>query len=776
MKREFGRKLIQEFFPTIELTHVIDTSGAYIPGHGTPTVILIGRRTWPRDKPIRAALGVRGEPKQPKDPVDGLVWKAIQTQIDKPDSDSEWITVADLSRDQLSHHPWSLTGGGASDLLRALDSCARKLNSAIDEIGFGAVTREDSAYMLGSGALRRYKIPNTFQRPIVEGDVARDWRITDPVISIWPYNDHDMAAESDPAILRLLWPFRTILRERVAYGKSQLSRGLEWYEYSMFFSKRYAIPLSIPFAFVATHNHFVLDRGEKVFKQSAPVIKLAEGRSENDHLALLGVLNSSTSCFWLKQVSHNKGSTVDTRGARQTTVAWENFYEFTGTALKAFPIPTKLPVVFGQKLDGLAQGLAAAEPLSICSRSVPTRTRLDDARINYSATKEQMIALQEELDWEVYRLYGLLEEDLTAPKEVVPELKLGERAFEIVLARKMARGEVETEWFRRHGSTPITEIPGDWPEEYRRVVEKRIEIIEQRPRSIGLIERPECKRRWATEPWEKKEKAALRNWLLDRCEARELWFATDDTGSEQPRPMTIGRLADRLRDDADFVSVARLYAGKDAELAAVLAEILDAEHVPYLAALRYKDTGLRKRAQWERTWELQRQEDETGKRLDIPVPPKYASADFLKNSYWSNRGKLDVPKERFISYPGASPDGDGSLLLGWAGWDHREQAHALMTLIDDRASRDGWERERLTPLIAGLAEVLPWVKQWHGEIEPQFGQSWADAYANFLEDQQIRHQLTNDDLISWRPPKASRRRKTAKGPRDEPEPLTLDDV
>ena len=43
MKREFGKKLIEEFFPKIDLTHVIDTSGAYIPGHGTPTVILFGR-------------------------------------------------------------------------------------------------------------------------------------------------------------------------------------------------------------------------------------------------------------------------------------------------------------------------------------------------------------------------------------------------------------------------------------------------------------------------------------------------------------------------------------------------------------------------------------------------------------------------------------------------------------------------------------------------------------------------------------------------------------
>src|SRR5262245_39213693 len=90
-------------------------------------------------------------------------------------------------------------------------------------------------------------------------------------------------------------------------------------------------PFSITFAFVATHNHFVLDRGGKVFNRSAPIIKLPSNATEEAHLALLSLLNSSTACFWMKQVFHNKGSTIDEKGARQTTVAFENFYEFTGT-------------------------------------------------------------------------------------------------------------------------------------------------------------------------------------------------------------------------------------------------------------------------------------------------------------------------------------------------------------------------------------------------------------------------------------------------------------
>ena len=68
--------------------------------------------------------------------------------------------------------------------------------------------------------------------------------------------------------------------------------------------------------------------------------------------------------------------------------------------------------------------------------------------------------------------------------------------------------------------------------------------------------------------------------------------------------------------------------------------------------LRYKDTGLLKRCQWEKTWDQQREEDRDRPAAGDPVPPKYKKEDFLRTSYWNQRGKLDVPKERFISYPG----------------------------------------------------------------------------------------------------------------------------
>ncbi|WP_433386866.1 DUF7008 domain-containing protein [Micromonospora sp. KLBMP9576] len=63
-------------------------------------------------------------------------------------------------------------------------------------------------------------------------------------------------------------------------------------------------------------------------------------------------------------------------------------------------------------------------------------------------------------------------------------------------------------------------------------------------------------------------------------------------------------------------------------------------------------------------------------------------------------GKLDVPKERFISYPQAGRDSGGSELLGWAGWDHLAQA--LATVYLDRKTQEAWPAERLLPLLAGL--------------------------------------------------------------------------
>ena len=360
-----------------------------------------------------------------------------------------------------------------------------------------------------------------------------------------------------------------------------------------------------------------------------------------------------------------------------------------------------------------------------------------------------MIALQEELDWECYRHYGLLSDDLCYTGDDLPDLTLGQRAFEIVMARQMSKGELRTTWFERHGSTPISEIPTLWPAAYRELVERRIKFIET-CKEITLIEKPEYKRRWNTESWAEQEQRALKNWLLDRLEDQRYWPSVE--------LQSAARLADRASGDAEFMQVSALYRGRpDFDVAALVAELVEGESVPFLPILRYKATGLRKRAVWERTWDHQRHEDAGEKVGDIPVPPKYASADFVKTDYWHLRGKLDVPKERWISYPHCHTDSDPSLLVGWAGWNHLQQAGALIGYYDTR-KREGWDAKRLTPLLAGLDQLLPWIHQWHPEIVEEFGETAGKSYQTLLEHDAHELGLTLEDIRNWQPPATTRRR------------------
>ena len=966
MKREFGKKLIESFLPSVDLTHVIDTSGAYIPGHGTPTVILFGRHRTSVGDAVRTVMGIRGEPSTPRDPSRGHVWSAIVEQVDVANSESDWVSSEDVARGTFSVHPWSIGGGGARQLQEIFEnSCAETLGQVSTEIGRTTHTGEDDAFYFPNDGSATRKFEQHCV-PLITGEAVRDWMLDQTTLSIFPYEGArlvPMTWTRMPASLNQhFWRLRARLRARRDFGQYIEQRGLKWFEHSMFFKGRYNIPLSITFAEVATHNHFVLDRGGKIFKQTAPVIKLRTDTTETDHLALVGLLNSSVACFWMKLTFHNKGSTVDTHGARQTTDAFENFFQYAGTGLKKFPLPANRPNALAEAIDRLAAERQTHLPAQLAGRFPMASAELDAHRDIAADLLARMIALQEELDWECYRLYGVIDEDCryagqmpaddytatattdldatnssfriqdtlnqtmdsrfrgndgqcagmtasvkvthlaemtsfprkresisvsesrnlstqiiaaadhapsTAPAPAAPTdsntsraaaavkrppsgmltpaipedpgaastgdhrepppsapdgqapdnpagdrrhmdqtpappgapgipttaadhtssepsaattstdsnvpkataarahlfsemlapatstpadphppdtgnrreppapapdepasrisisdsrhtaggpasgaphttpgepdsdadasnpgnhrepppLALGERAFEIVMARRMAAGELETTWFTRHGSTPITELPVHWPADYRTLVERRIELIHG-DRFIGLLEKPEYKRRWNTESWPAQEQRVLRNWLLDRLETPACW--------PELRLATVRTLAERAATDTDFQQVATRYTGhQGVDLEPLIADLVESESVPALPAQRYKPSGLAKRADWERTWALQRREDEidaevatTLPRRDteteeahaarieteqrrrkqdevgsLPPPPKYRSADFRKPGYWRLRGALDVPKERFVSLPQMSRNTDPTLLV-----------------------------------------------------------------------------------------------------------------
>ncbi len=830
MKREFGSKLIEQVLPRLDLTYVVDTSGAYIPGHGTPTVILFGRHRAPLESsPVRTLMGIKGEPSTPDDPAHGLVWSAIVGQVDQAGSESEFVSVADTPRATFAKHPWSIGGGGATDLKELVESVSSAtLGQIAVEMGVFGMTNADESMLAPASAFVRQQVEVAFRRPLIVGDLVRDWSVATTDEVLFPYEAGDsVPLERMPRLAWWLWGTRTVLGNRATFGKSTyFEEGRPWWCWHQVALRRLDAPLTITFGEIATHNHFVLDRGGKVFNRTAPVIKLPTGSSEDEHLGLLGLLNSSVACFWFQQVCHNKGGPG---GGSSKDEKWHDFYAFNSTKVAEFPLVPERPVRLARRLDDLAQRLVECQPAALLGDATTdanqlTRSTLDNGRAQAAGLQRLSVAWQEELDWLAYDLYGLLPAGInraavTHPNP--PEVARGERAFEIVLARRAAEGKLATRWFEWLRIVPVLEIPEAWPADYREVVQRRIDLIEQ-DRNIGLVESMGCKRRWEWPAWDDLERTALREWLLDRLEAPHLWPARAD---HPPQLTTVNRLADAVRGDAGFMQIAGLFAGHSGfDVAQVVAELVASESVPFLPVLRYTDTGLRKRAQWEDTWALQRREDAIDAQVvaeesdawrqelsvkaherfqlnaaapltsdaaawvakelateikryqderkaeavgPIPVPPKYQSKDFLKADVWRLRGGLDVPKERWVSYLGCERGADGSLVIAWAGWSPLQQATALAAYFLDMKDNEGWPRERLQPLLAGLLELAPWLKQWHNEIDPNFGERMGDYYEGFLNDQARDLGFTVADLREWKPVAVAARRGRRRTARNE---------
>lgn len=758
MKREFGSKLIEDVLPRLDLSHVVDSSGAWIPGHnrdGTATVILFGRHRPPMEiNPIRTVMGIRSEPGTPDNPACGLVWRAIIEQIDKPGSESDFISVADNPRRNFSKHPWSIGGGGTAELKDAIEHAAsEKLSDASEEIGVFGISAADEVLLSDLASFKRSDIEKFALRPVLSGDELRDWQGIPGAIAIFPYLNGQLIKLSDaPRLNYWLWNYRTFLGSRTTFARqTYFQEGRPWWEWHQVTLRRIATPLTITFAEVATHNNFVLDYGGNVFKQTAPVIKLSKTKTETEHLNLLGLLNSSVACFWLKQVCFPK----DGQGQM-----WEERFAFNATNVGELPLCSGRPAESASRMQALLQILHKLKPTNLLASAIPpNRAELDAAHDSYSRTLQQMIAVQEEIDWRCYHLYKLLPANVNIMDieyDGSVEVKLGERAFEIVLARRISAGKETSNWFDRHGSTPTTNIPTHWPEAYQRVVQRRIDLIEN-DSTLRLVEQPLYKRRWTTPKWVDLEHSALRGWLLDRLESENLWTASPDN---PPQIITTSRLADKMQNDAQFMQVAALYSGHTHfDLAQLVSSLVTDESVPFLPSLRYSDSGLRKRSQWEDTWELQRREDKSENIGIIPVPPKYKREDFIKVAFWDLRGGLDVPKERWVSYPGCERGSDTSLPISWAGWNNLQQATALAAFYLEMKESEGWESGRLQPLLAGLLNLVPLLEQWHNEVDPAYGERMGTYYKGFVTEEARANGFTLDHLRSWRPAVSTTRRR-----------------
>lgn len=342
-----------------------------------------------------------------------------------------------------------------------------------------------------------------------------------------------------------------------------------------------------------------------------------------------------------------------------------------------FPVreQAEAAVPYAQATDGLARrrterSVAAALGEDVgWSDASGLRQALDARREADTADFERMVALQEELDWLSYRLFGLDEApDLVPPDDVEPcpptclpwvlELANHDAEVRAAIGRGEGPGETPTAWFERHGWTPLTELPDTCSPALRARVDSRRAKIREVP-ELKLIEADPYKRRWYNPVYEAQETEALEAWLADKVEA-----------------------ALEARQAEHAPTAHRGPSGRDFDPARQVQDRIIADAVPNHPTHLFKPSGLTKRAAWEQTWEEQRKEDR-GEPANPEVPPKYTQADFLKPTYFRLRGKLDVPKERFIALPGVPGRSSAETLYGWAGWTPVQRIKALLALDED---------------------------------------------------------------------------------------------
>ena len=135
------------------------------------------------------------------------------------------------------------------------------------DIGFASFPGNDEPFFLGRAWFARHADSTTLGRDLIVGEVVRDWDIRRDEVALTPYGSDQMPVPLvDAAWSRHLWRFRQTLRGTIGFGgETRQDGGEDWWTWYRWVRERYVTPLSITFAFVATHNHFVLDRGGKVF-------------------------------------------------------------------------------------------------------------------------------------------------------------------------------------------------------------------------------------------------------------------------------------------------------------------------------------------------------------------------------------------------------------------------------------------------------------------------------------------------------------------------------
>jgi hypothetical protein len=59
--------------------------------------------------------------------------------------------------------------------------------------------------------------------------------------------------------------------------------------------------------------------------------------------------------------------------------------------------------------------------------------------------------------------------------------------------------------------------------------------------------------------------------------------------------------------------------------------------------------------------------------------------------------------------------------------------------------------------LAGLDQLLPWIHQWHPEVDPAYGETAGHSFETVLEHDAHELGLTLEDVRQWTPPEKQRK-------------------
>jgi hypothetical protein len=279
------------------------------------------------------------------------------------------------------------------------------------------------------------------------------------------------------------------------------------------------------------YNHCYLSDHSVAFKEKAQAIVLSPKLPSDTWPVLASLLDSSSVLFVLKQICFNKGPGKQGQQDR---------FEFSGNILGELKIPEsvsqqtelraqlaaysnacslrgkeasslgyeRLFEMPGEAYDGWNRSLSGyTAPHRLIAQSFGTAEELLALKIRAKEERERLrqeiIALQEEMDWLTYAAYGLLDRDHAAVGMALMDARrpwcvaLGQRAFELAAIQ----------------AGP----PTGWEEKRKKLWRARLGTL-QINEDIKRIEQLIYKRRWVQPNYEEEFGKALRGWLREKAE------------------------------------------------------------------------------------------------------------------------------------------------------------------------------------------------------------------------------------------------------------------